>query len=881
MTTKLNKAYFVLLLISLYTISYYGHILIADPDSYNTYIISSIFSIVGALSACISLIISYIFSKDKAKILWFWFAIGLFSYVIAELIWMYYASILRIDIPFPGYTDLFYILHMVFYLIGLVHYSVSTKVTFRNYPMIIELLIVMVIACTLSYYFLLEDYIRNYHSDINFFLVSIVYPVGDLVLYLITVFLYLNRKENHLKYTISLVLLGIFLQVIADTFFSYFQLGSSYKNGDIIEPLFTFSLLIVGFSEIIGKNLPLSEKKTKVSFDFIRLVFPYFLSLLLILIIILYDRHHPILVIGGFITFSLILLRQVIMVKMNTRLLKRLQTSNQKFYSLFENHSDAAMSFDRNGKIIEVNKAFLQMAIDPIEIIIGQSFYTYFKGKETIIDYYFQLALKGDHQNFEIEYQHPINGQIIFFSITFIPMQVNSEVIGVFGISKDITEIVQSVEKIEYLAYHDSLTGLANRICFEEALQNELLNMDHKKLGLAVVLIDFDRFKIINDTLGHDAGDELLITIAKRLQSIARRDDVIARQGGDEFTFLLKNIQSKEEIVTIVNRLIDELTPPYFIQNHYFLTTPSIGISYCMEGKKSASTIMKQADIAMYYSKSNGKNQYNFFEENMSFSSENHMILENDLHQAIKKGEFVLYFQPQIDSLTNSIYGVEALIRWNHPKKGLLTPWNFIHIAEETNLILPIGEWIIREACKQGKLWHDKGINWTVSINISPKQFQFTNLANLISGVIAETGFNPNYLIIEITEAVAMRQLEETVEKLKEIKELGVKVSIDDFGTGHSSLSYLTDLPIDALKIPREFIQNLGLETNNAIISTIITLAKNLNLSLVAEGVESIEQLQILQEMGCYSIQGFLYSVPMKAESLENYSLELQNISIH
>nr|WP_273841394.1 bifunctional diguanylate cyclase/phosphodiesterase [Halalkalibacter alkalisediminis] len=292
---------------------------------------------------------------------------------------------------------------------------------------------------------------------------------------------------------------------------------------------------------------------------------------------------------------------------------------------------------------------------------------------------------------------------------------------------------------------------------------------------------------MINDTLGHDAGDELLGVIADRLRSSVRKGDIVARQGGDEFTLLIKNITQTDDIVSLVDRMMAELSQSYNIKGQEFFTTPSIGISYYTKGDETALSLMKQADLAMYASKKNGKNQYTFYEQKLEQTSANQLWVESDLHHAIKNREFVLHYQPQIDSSNQKIYGVEALIRWQHPELGLLAPSHFINIAEETNLILPIGEWVLREACKQGKKWDDQGNPLKISVNISPRQFQSPDLVKMIADIIKKSGCDPKLLILEITEAVAMNNIEKTIDKLTQIKEMGVRISIDDFGTGHSS----------------------------------------------------------------------------------------------
>ena len=847
-----------------YILIYYAVLLFAT-DKYLTAVSNNILSAAGALIASGVLFYSYRRSVTPEKTLWFWLAGGTFTYFIAELIWLYRESILRQTIPFPDYSDIFYMLQIFFYLTGFIRYFSKQRTLLRSVQLVFELMLVMIVAFCLSYYFLLEPLMKNVSYTGLFWGMAIAYPLGDLALLIGILLILFSIKELSLRINLTIILIGMLVQIAADTGYMYLLFVTHYNTGSYFDPLFILSLLIIALASIVPRRNPAYSMPNRRRYDFLQIFLPYSAFLFLISFIILVDHHHPVLAVGGFLSVLLIMARQITILANYKSLLKTASADNQKFMSLFKFHPDAAMTLDLQGNIIEINNSFVRMAYEPVESFLGTSFFHIFKDKRQFVENSFQIALKGLHQSFEVDYCDS-NGKRYFYYITFIPMYINMEVAGVFVISKDITNTIASNERIQFLAYHDSLTGLANRAYFEESLRKELKSA--KSGLLAVIFIDFDRFKVINDSLGHDAGDELLVAISTRLASVIRPDDTLARLGGDEFTILLKNVMTEAEIMEMLEQMMKVLTPAYFIKNNYVITTPSMGISVSEGKEKSAVTMMKQADIAMYYSKKSGKNQYNFYKSGMEGVSENHLRLEQDLHHAILNDEFILYYQPQVDTQEDLIYGVEALIRWEHPKLGLLSPFHFIDLAEETNLIIPIGEWIIKEACRQGKEWHDSGNMIQVSINISPKQFQSKQLVDFIAASLAESGFDPSYLIIEITEAIAMNQIERTVDTMHRLKELGVRISIDDFGTGHSSLSYLTKLPIDALKIPREFVQDLGTETNNAIVHTIITLANNLNLNLVAEGVELKEQLLLLQEMGCYSIQGFLFSKPVKAEDI-------------
>ncbi len=868
--TRLGIAFIIIYILIYYSVFLFG------PESNISVVSSNFLSVAGAFISSTVLFYSYRKSVASDKVIWFWFAVGTFTYFIGDLIWMYQESILHRTIPFPDYSDIFYVLQIFFYLIGLIRYFSRLRNALRSVQLVFEMMIIMIAAFSLSYYFIIEPLLNNNEFTGVFLTIAIGYPLGDIALLTGALLILFSIKELPIRSSLSVIIVGLLVQIVSDTGYMYSLFGTYYNSGSSFDPLFTLSLLIVSLSSMMTQESPIADSTKESKYELFKLYIPYAAFLVLISFSIWLDHHNYVLAFGSILSVLLILARQIIILTRYKRLLKTAAADKQKFMSLFKYHPDAAMTLDLEGTIIEINDAFVRIAYEPVQSFLGASFFHIFPEKRKVVERSFLAALQGQHQSFEVDYLDNA-GNKYYYSVTFIPIYIDKNVAGVFVISKDITNKIASTERIQFLAYHDSLTGLANRAYFEETLKQKLAASN--RCDMAVIFIDFDRFKVINDSLGHDAGDELLLSIAARLSSVIRRGDVLARLGGDEFVILLMDIHTKAEIIEILERMMKVLAPSYFIKNNYVMTTPSMGVSLSEEKEKSAVIMMKQADIAMYYSKKNGKNQYNFYQNGMEGVSENHLRMEQDLHHAIVNNEFKLYYQPQVDTLESHMYGVEALIRWQHPKLGMLTPFHFIDIAEETNLIIPIGEWIVREACRQGKEWHDSGLMLQVSINISPKQFQSSQLVDLIADALEESRFDPSYLIIEITEAIAMNQIEKTVDTMYRLKKLGVRISIDDFGTGHSSLSYLTELPIDALKIPREFVQNLGNEMNNAIVHTIITLANNLNLKLVAEGVEHPEQLQLLQEMGCSYIQGYLFSKPILKEDVQFFTLDKQPLT--
>lgn len=439
------------------------------------------------------------------------------------------------------------------------------------------------------------------------------------------------------------------------------------------------------------------------------------------------------------------------------------------------------------------------------------------------------------------------------------------------GFGLDITDLKKAEKKIEHMAYHDALTGLPNRWFIKAYLEKYLHDfpMGNNQI-LGVVLLDLDHFKVINDSLGHQAGDALLQAVAERLRDTVGKENILARFGGDEFVLIIPNVSSIDMVNELCDFILDVMKEPFWINKQRFTISPSIGICLHPEHGSDMNNLIKNADLAMYHSKEKGRNCYSLFVPNMKVHAMVRMDMEINLRQALEKQEFVLHYQPKLNLKTGRISGMEALIRWKSDENKLLYPDTFISIAEESGLIVPIGEWVLRKACSECKMWHDAGFDeLTVSVNISPAQFQKQNLEEVISVILSETGLPPRALELELTESTVMKEPELAAKILKNLKSLGISISIDDFGTGFSSLSYLKNFPIDTLKIDKSFIMNLGYdEENSAIVTAVIALAHILKLKVVAEGVETLDQLDFLQLGACDLAQGFYISKPVEINSI-------------
>jgi len=450
------------------------------------------------------------------------------------------------------------------------------------------------------------------------------------------------------------------------------------------------------------------------------------------------------------------------------------------------------------------------------------------------------------------------------------------------GVVQDVTESKEQAARIERLAYHDALTGLPNRALLADRLLSALAHAHRRQQQVAVIFIDLDRFKLVNDSLGHAAGDALLREVGRRLRAVLREDDTVARVGGDEFQVVLDEIDGPTAAAHVAEKLMRVLGEPFVIEGQELHVTASLGLSMYPRDGASADLLLKYADTALYEAKGEGRNAYRFFSPEMNAQAHGRLRLENDLRRAIERGELELHYQPQLDLASGAVCAVEALLRWRHPRKGLVLPNSFIPLAEETGLIVALGEWVLVEACRQVAQWHRDGIvPLRVAVNISARQLRRPGLDRAVRHALAESGLPPSSLELEITESSVMHDPQQAQGVLHALRDLGVLLSIDDFGTGYSSLAYLKRLPLDRLKIDRSFIGGIPQDGDDAaIVETIIVMTHKLGLRVIAEGVETREQRAQLLSQGCDEVQGFLWAKPVSAAELPGVVQALQAAAI-
>ncbi|HEX5049089.1 MAG TPA: EAL domain-containing protein [Gammaproteobacteria bacterium] len=546
-----------------------------------------------------------------------------------------------------------------------------------------------------------------------------------------------------------------------------------------------------------------------------------------------------------------------------------LREAERRYHSLFENAIEGIFRTTTDGRYLDANPALARIyGFDsPHELMenlrdIRRQLYVDPTRREEFMRI---VKARGSIGGFESQVYRK-NGDVIWISENARAVfDDHGNVLHYEGTVEDITERRLYQARIEQQANYDTLTGLANRSLLDDRLHQGILTAATYGTRLAVVFVDLDRFKFINDSLGHHVGDELLRAMAERFKSCVREFDTVARLGGDEFVLLVNGQGGPDSVGTMMERMLETISQPWRSAQGEFEITCSIGVALYPDDGNDAATLLKNADSAMYRAKEHGRNNFQFFTNELNELMKERLELESNLRRALERGQFELLYQPRVDLATRKIVGAEALIRWQLPNRGVISPGRFIPIAEEIGLIAPIGRWVLHTACAQAKAWQTAGFApCTVSVNVSPRQFRRDDLVETIAEVLSATGLDPKYLEIELTENMVMHEGEQMVEMLHAIKRLGVQIAVDDFGTGYSSLSYLKRFPVDRLKVDRSFVQDLATDADDAaIVRTIIALGHNLGLRVVAEGVETEEQIAFLSANACDELQGYFFSKPV------------------
>ena len=563
----------------------------------------------------------------------------------------------------------------------------------------------------------------------------------------------------------------------------------------------------------------------------------------------------------------------------NERSKRTLQDRDERFRSLVSNIPGAVyrytLSAPREWKMDFISDVIKDISGLPASEFMGKSIAAYFEKilpqdlpllqdafeKAVREGAMFSVDYRVRHHNGDFRWVHD-HGRAV--------RDEDGKVIHVDGVISDITERTKEKERFNQLVYYDALTNLPNRDLFVDRLDQAVQQVRRKKESGAVLALDLDHFKRINDTLGHPIGDQLIKAVSVRLLKVLFDSDTVTRIGGGAFIILLPRVAKIEDAENVANKLLTAFKSPFLISEHELFTSCSIGIALFPNDGETSDILIKNADAAMHIAKERGKDRFQLFSSSIANNSFERLVLENSLRRAMERNEFQLYYQPQLDLRTGKTIGAEALIRWKHPDLGFIPPLEFIPIAEETGLIHPIGEWVLKTACEQKKIWDQQGYKpFRISVNLSARQFHYANLVDMVGDTIRKSGIDARDLDLELTESTIMDRLEETTQTLRRLKNMGTHISIDDFGTGYSSLMYLKTFPIDTIKIDKSFVDDVTTDPDDqAITQAIISMAHSLKLDVVAEGVETREQLDLLRSQNCDVIQGYLFSKPVPVDEL-------------
>lgn len=846
-------------------------------------------------------ICSYIFyfsnvKQGLSRLFWITLTIGSFSYFIGDIVVVYQRLILHDYYTFVDPSDFFYLLFLISFAFAFLYEIIYGRNLLEQLSTICDICIIVTAQFTLSYYLLIERTIHIFTTSYIDMFVQLTYPMADLLFLLIGINLLFRPLFLLPKQVGALLGSALILYATADAIYAYIKYFQPEYSMFTVAPFYQVTLVLVAIACILHTKEP--EKQEQVLLtpqlgESIRLSLPYISVVMLIVFILVENVFAPIVVIGLMVTFAFVLIRHMLVRRQNKILLlaqmqfnlelekqielrtedlveqkNELYHNQQMFKSLYEHHPDPIFTLDLYGNFLNVNNAGTTLLGYQTNELLNQPYYSlmYEEDLEEIINAFHHVK-KGNSISLEIRAYHK-NRDIYYLHVTAVPIFLKEHISGVYLMIKDITESKQQQEQINFLAYHDTLTELANRRSFHQHLEKAIARAKVSKRPFAVMFIDLDRFKVINDTLGHRVGDLLLIAVAKRLQRISTQNMKLARLAGDEFTILIENYKKRTDVKRIADMIVVAMNEPFEIENQHLHISPSIGIAIYPEAGEDPLSILQHADMAMYEAKNKGKNRSSLYTKELYKKMERKARIEKDLPLALVNNEFYLVYQPQIDTTTNKIIGAEALIRWKHPLLGDISPCEFIPIVEETPQVVPLGHWVLRESCRQLKIWKSFGYtNLKMSVNLSAREFQQNQLIENISRILKDVEIDPKDVTLELTERIAMIDEKETLSRLKQLKEYGIQTSIDDFGTGYSSLAYLSIFPIDTLKVPKEFTQLADHRPEErAIVSTILSLANTLNLSVVAEGIETEKQLKFLKKNNCKYMQGYYFSKPLTSK---------------
>jgi len=841
-----------------------------------------------ATAAAASCIVTGLRAQGRYRVVWVLLGFGMLSWGVGQFIWDYYEAVLHRDVPFPSLADAGYLGEVPLVVAALVMLPSGTRSVAGRARTVLDGLIVAAALLLMSWMLVLGTIFRTGSGSLLAQTLSLAYPISDVVTVTIVMYAILRARQTGRKIPVPLLLVGLGLVSlsVADSGFTYQTASGTYYSGAPIDTGWFAGFLLI----LIASRAPAAADAQQLKEGDVQrsmgLLLPYVAVVLATITTFVelargasFDRFVSW---DRSMIIALLVARQVLTLRENVSLTRDLEAnvvevraSEQRFEALVQHSSDVVTVMDRDGVIgyqsESVHRVFGHAAAD----LRGHSFTELMSDEQAAL--FTQAVARmvetpGEALVIEVQLRHA-DGHVGDTEIAITNLLDDPTVGGVVLNSRDIGERKALERELVHQARHDSLTTLANRALFQERVNESLRREDGDTPG-AVLFLDLDGFKEINDSFGHANGDVLLTLVAQRLRSCVRPRDMVARLGGDEFAILIEDSSGLVDAHALATRILASFANPFALDGREVFVNASIGIASAEQTTEESDQLLRNADLAMYRAKAAGGGTIEHYNPALHSQLLERMQFEDDLRRALGRGELRLFYQPIMDLATNEPVGFEALVRWQHPTAGLITPDRFIGIAERTGLIQPLGRWVLFEACRDAMIWRNRHPQYAelgVSVNLSARQFQNDDLVDDVINALSESGLPPHCLELEMTESVLFEHTEENIAQLTRLKELGVRLAIDDFGTGYSSLAYLHRFSVDVLKIDRTFIAQLTQTGDTELVRSILQIGHSLHMVTIAEGIETDEQSQLVTQMGCELGQGYLFARPLPAADVDGW----------
>jgi diguanylate cyclase (GGDEF)-like protein/PAS domain S-box-containing protein len=855
-----------------------------------TQAISNFGLVAAAMAAGIICIRTARFSNSQQQRMWKLLGASALSWGSGQAAWTWYETVLGRDVPFPSLADVGYLVAVPLAAAALISLPFAAQTLAGRVRQVLDGLMIAASLLVSSWVLVLRPLFRAGGDDFLSQAISLAYPIGDVVVGTIVLFVLARARMGSGTRGTPLPLLGggLVAIAVADSGFVYLTAIGSYSSGALIDAGWFLGYLLILLAARKPDASPVDEQP-HTSVDRVGMFLPYIAVVGSLVVSAISQVQQGFL--DAFVHWarSFIILalvgRQVLSLLENLSLARHLEArvvertaelraSEQRFQALVQHSSEVVILVDRDGRVEYVSESMSRVFGYSEAHLLGRPL-------GQILDAQAGVRLQeglvevAERPYGMLELELPLrhrDGHLCTAQVHITNLLDNPSVGGLVLNTRDISERRQLEDQLVHQAFHDSLTALANRALFKDRVDHALLRTKRQTPSVAVLFLDLDGFKEVNDSLGHATGDRLLIQVAERLQACVRPSDTVARFGGDEFAVLIEDASDDIDVVQVAERVLDGLRQPFVVNGRELHVRGSMGIARMESGVEGADQLLRNADLAMYRAKAAGRGGYERYDPEMHTELVQRVQLEADLRRALESGDLFLHYQPTFDLGSGQIVGAEALARWNHPTRGLVTPTEFIPLAEASGLIRPLGAWVLHEACRQAAEWQRVGQRdkpLTLSINLSGRQLQFPEVVDDVARALEDSGLPPDSLVLEMTESVLMDDSENVLAILRRLKELGTRLAIDDFGTGYSSLSYLHRFPVDILKIDRSFVERLSHATDNAELArTIVRLGQSLQLVTVAEGVEDSTQFLALRRMGCDVGQGYYFGRPMGSDEI-------------